>query len=261
MIMDGGTFAVGAVGSLREVKNAIGVARAVMTYTDHTLLVGDLATEFAVEMGFKRESLSTNRSRQMHSSWKNHNCQPNFRKNVVPDPKKSCGPYTPNKVDQLLKKKNRNEDRTSKAISPKNHDTIGMVVIDSTGEIWAGTSTNGANNKIPGRVGDSPVMGAGAYASNHGGGAAATGDGDIMMRFLPSYRAVLEMEKGAPPDTAAKIAMKQIARHYPDFSGALVAVNPSGEHGAYCYGFSEFSYSVASTVSHSAYVVKVPCHK
>ncbi|KAK3703351.1 hypothetical protein RRG08_011217 [Elysia crispata] len=254
MIMDGGSLAVGAVGSLREIKNAIGVARAVMKYTDHTLLVGDLATEFAVEMGFKRESLSTNRSRQMHLSWKENKCQPNFRKNVVPDPKTSCGPYSP-------KTTNGPEDRISKGISPDNHDTIGMVVIDSVGNVWAGTSTNGANNKIPGRVGDSPVMGAGSYASNSGGGAAATGDGDIMMRFLPSFRAVLEMERGVAPDVAAKIAMTPIAAHYPDFSGAVVAVDVSGRHGAYCHGFSWFSYSVASSANSTVHVVKVPCHK
>ncbi|RUS72283.1 hypothetical protein EGW08_019955, partial [Elysia chlorotica] len=254
MIMDGGTLAVGAVGSLRGIKNAIGVARAVMDYTDHTLLVGYLATEFAVEMGFKTESLSTNRSRQMHLSWKKNKCQPNFRKNVVPDPKTSCGPYSPRRTRGA-------NDRASKGISPSNHDTIGMVVIDSAGSVWAGTSTNGANNKIPGRVGDSPVMGAGAYASNKGGGASATGDGDIMMRFLPSFRAVLEMERGAAPEVAAKVAMTPIAEHYPDFSGALVAVDVSGRHGAYCHGFSWFSYSVASYANSTVQVVKVPCFK
>ncbi|GFN78223.1 N(4)-(beta-n-acetylglucosaminyl)-l-asparaginase [Plakobranchus ocellatus] len=259
MIMDGATLTVGAVGSLRRVKNAIGVARAVMDHTDHTLLVGDLATEFATEMGFKTESLSTNKSQDMHESWEKNNCQPNFWKNVRPDPKKKCGPYSPKTSNFSLKE--WLWDRKSKSISPTNHDTIGMIVIDANAHVWAGTSTNGANNKIPGRVGDSPIMGAGAYASNTGGGAAATGDGDIMMRFLPSYRAVLEMEHGSSPATAAQIAMAPIALHYPDFNGALVAVNTTGHHGAYCHGFSWFSYSVASPDDPHVQVVKVPCQK
>lgn len=66
-----------------------------------------------------------------------------------------------------------------------NHDTIGMIAIDIRGHIASGTSTNGAKNKIPGRVGDSPVIGAGSYADQEVGAASATGDGDIMMRFLP----------------------------------------------------------------------------
>lgn len=69
--------------------------------------------------------------------------------------------------------------------SEENHDTIGMLAIDSRGRIAAGTSTNGANHKIPGRIGDSPIPGAGAYADQEAGAAAGTGDGDIMMRFLP----------------------------------------------------------------------------
>ncbi|CAG5114644.1 unnamed protein product, partial [Candidula unifasciata] len=95
MIMDGATFAVGAVGDLRRVKNAIGVARAVMKYSDHTLLAGESATKFAVEMGFKEESLTTNKSQAMFNDWVKSNCQPNFRQNVKPDPKTSCGPYSP----------------------------------------------------------------------------------------------------------------------------------------------------------------------
>ena len=76
----------------------------------------------------------------------------------------------------------------------KNHDTIGMVALDATGKLAAGTSTNGLTHKIPGRVGDSPIPGAGSYAGS-AGGAAATGDGDIMMRFLPSYQAHESMRK------------------------------------------------------------------
>ncbi|OWF45127.1 N(4)-(Beta-N-acetylglucosaminyl)-L-asparaginase [Mizuhopecten yessoensis] len=185
MIMDGKTMDVGAVGCIRRVKDAIGVARAVMDHTGHTLLVGELATKFAVEMGFKEENLSTSRSDKIYHDWKNNNCQPNFRKDVTPDPTKHCGPY--GSVRQNYTHTKRDNSRKRYGVERRNHDTIGMVAIDADGHIAAGTTTNGLNHKIPGRVGDSPIMGAGAYARNGVGGSASTGDGDVMMRFLPSF--------------------------------------------------------------------------
>eukprot|EP01122_Echinamoeba_exundans_P008889 TRINITY_DN302_c0_g1_i20.p1 TRINITY_DN302_c0_g1~~TRINITY_DN302_c0_g1_i20.p1 ORF type:complete len:175 (+),score=16.65 TRINITY_DN302_c0_g1_i20:236-760(+) len=134
-----------------QVKNAIGVARAVMEYTDHTLLVGDQATAFAVSMGFSLANLSTPSSLEMWKSWKAQNCQPNYRRAVVPDHTKSCGPYKPSGPAA--------EPATGTVHS--SHDTIGMVAISSDGRISAGTSTNGMTWKVPGRVGDSPVPGAG----------------------------------------------------------------------------------------------------
>ncbi|XP_063258242.1 N(4)-(beta-N-acetylglucosaminyl)-L-asparaginase isoform X2 [Prinia subflava] len=181
MIMDGNTMEVGAVADLRHVKNAIGVARKVIQYTKHTLLVGESASLFAVRMGFPYEDLTTQKSLSLYSEWLNQSCQPNYWKNVVPDSSTSCGPY-----------KRREEvtyqEQTSSQRSVRNHDTIGMVVIGVSGTVASGTSTNGAIHKLPGRVGDSPIAGAGSYADSTAGGAAATGDGDIMMRFLPRQR-------------------------------------------------------------------------
>ena len=76
-------------------KNAVGVARAVLERTSHSLIVGESATDFAIEMGFKEDDLHSNASLAAWSNWKNNNCQPNFRRNVQPDPTTSCGPYTP----------------------------------------------------------------------------------------------------------------------------------------------------------------------
>lgn len=81
------------------------------------------------------------------------------------------------------------------------------------------------------RVGDSPIAGAGSYADNEVGGAAATGDGDVMMRFLPSFLAVEEMRRGATPTEAARTAIRRIIKYYPNFSGALIAINKRGETG------------------------------
>lgn len=241
MIMDGITHNVGAVGCLKRVKRAISVARSVMEHTSETFLVGDDATQFAVQMGFKSEDLHTNHSWQMWKDWKKNNCQPNFWKDVVPDPDQSCGPYKPASRERKSLRPTSHSD-----IGRQNHDTIGMIVVDRVGNIAAGTSTNGANHKIPGRVGDSPIAGAGAYVDNEVGGAAATGDGDIMMRFLPSFQAVEFMRQGKSPTEAATMALTRIAKYYPKYSGGLVVVNKDGEFGAAAHGWTFFKYSVCN---------------
>lgn len=237
VIMDGVAMDVGGVGGLRNVKNAISVARKVLEHTKHSLLGGDLATDFAVNMGFKKESLQTDESKEMWLKWKANKCQPNFWKNVIPDPTTTCGPYRPSDIK---------DDESTLVGSEDNHDTIGVLAIDSQGRTAAGTSTNGAKNKIPGRIGDSPIAGAGAYADQEAGAAAGTGDGDIMMRFLPSFLAVEEMRNGASPSAAAKTAINRIAQHYPSFFGGVIALNKKGEYGAACNGMAEFPYYVAN---------------
>ncbi|XP_072762786.1 N(4)-(Beta-N-acetylglucosaminyl)-L-asparaginase-like [Anoplolepis gracilipes] len=243
MIMDGVTMDVGGIGGLRNVKSAISVARKVLQYTKHTLLNGELATKFAIKMGFKEESLTTNKSSEIWTQWKANNCQPNFWKNVEPDPTTSCGPYKPRNIQD----NEINYEKYTFGGSEENHDTIGMIAIDSQGHTAAGTSTNGASHKIPGRIGDSPIPGAGAYADQETGAAAATGDGDVMMRFLPSFLAVEEMRRGATPDAAAKTAINRIVQHYPTFFGAVIALNNRGEFGAACNGMkNKFPFYVAN---------------
>ncbi|XP_053685340.1 N(4)-(Beta-N-acetylglucosaminyl)-L-asparaginase [Sabethes cyaneus] len=255
MIMDGTTMNVGAVAALREVKHAIAVARHVLENTKHTLLVGDQATEFAVMMGFQRESLQTERSKGMWQDWKNNHCQPNFWTNVIPSPSMSCGPYEPisvNSIDQHFLSAPSNEADRAHQYGRYNHDTIGMIVIDSDSHVVAGTSTNGARNKIPGRVGDSPIAGSGAYADSSVGAAAATGDGDVMMRFLPSLLAVEGLRQGLTPAQAGEAALARISKHYPDFMGGIVVASRDGKYGAACRGIPEFPFSVAEGVSPEA---------
>ncbi|XP_068144759.1 putative N(4)-(beta-N-acetylglucosaminyl)-L-asparaginase GA14866 [Drosophila tropicalis] len=246
MIMDGATMDVGAVAGMRRVKDAIRVARHVLEHTQHTMLVGSAATEFAQSMGFRAESLMTPQSKEMWQMWIAENCQPNFWRNVFPDPKISCGPYKPKPTPITRWKEDR--ARTEYKIGHDNHDTIGMIAIDADNQIHAGTSTNGARHKIPGRVGDSPIPGAGAYADNEVGAATATGDGDVMMRFLPTLLAVEAMRAGKTPTEAAELGIKRIVKHYKDFSGAVIAVNRLGEYGAACYGMAEFPFVVSSPV-------------
>ncbi|XP_026676079.1 LOW QUALITY PROTEIN: N(4)-(Beta-N-acetylglucosaminyl)-L-asparaginase-like [Diaphorina citri] len=113
---------------------------------------------------------STNGTKHKWRAWRDNRCQPNFWTSVKPDPKTSCGPYKPLSFAHRL---DRDTD-SNVDIGQYNHDTIGVVAIDARGDIAAGTSTNGANHKIPGRVGDSPIPGAGAYAETGVGGAAAS---------------------------------------------------------------------------------------
>jgi isoaspartyl peptidase/L-asparaginase-like protein (Ntn-hydrolase superfamily) len=255
MIMNGDTYEVGSVGDLRRVKDVIGVARAVMEYTDHTLLVGESATQFALEMGFKEESLSTNTSRQMWADWKANKCQPNFRKNVTPDPKTSCGPYKPQKPGML-----KVGQQPSRDVGQHNHDTIGMVVVDKGGRVMAGTSTNGANHKVHGRVGDSPIIGAGAYAASGLGGAAATGDGDVMMRFLPSFHAVMLLNHGYNVTQAAQAALAPIVKTYSTFTGAVVVADAVGNFGAACHNLGGgFHYSAINPATSKVTVYVAPC--
>lgn len=180
LIMDGLTMDAGSVAALRNVKSAVAVARKVMEHTEHTLLVGSQASDFAFQMGFAKESLSTNHSAKLYQDWRSKDCQPNFWINVVPDPTRSCGPYKPIKDKQRYSKKRQE----SPYLKNLHHDTIGMIALDTYGRVAVATSTNGAIHKIPGRVGDSPIVGSGGYCMHGVGGAVATGDGDVLMRFL-----------------------------------------------------------------------------
>ncbi|EEC02586.1 asparaginase, putative [Ixodes scapularis] len=257
LIIDGPTYSMGAVGALRRIKNAISVARKVMEHSQHTFLVGDQGKLHGsiLSMGFQEESLATKHSKKMWEDWKRNKCQPNYWKNVIPDSTTDCGPYRP-RPRRVLSTGSR-----ATLADASNHDTIGMVVIDAAGRLSAGTSTNGMNHKIPGRVGDSPIPGAGAYADQEVGGAAATGDGDILMRFLPrqAYQAVEGMRHGMDPTSACRDALHRIVRHHPQFVGALVAVAIDGTYGAACHGIESFPFSVASPSHGTAVVERIKC--
>ena len=204
IIFWGPRHAAGAVGALKRVKRPISVARKVMEQTRHTFLVGDDATRFALKVGFPEEPLLTENARKKWEAWK-------------ADPAR----------------------KTS-----WNHDTIGMVAIDGNGDLCVGTSTSGAAFKIKGRVGDAPIPGSGAYVDNDVGGVAATGDGDIMMRFVPAAYAVEQMRAGASPAEACARALARITAKGYKVQAALVALNKEGVFGAAQIGLDKFPYAV-----------------
>ncbi|XP_058085844.1 probable isoaspartyl peptidase/L-asparaginase 3 isoform X2 [Magnolia sinica] len=261
---------VGAVAAMRYVKDGIRAAKLVMEHTKHTLLVGEQASVFAISMGLPGPAnLSSSESMEKWVKWKHNSCQPNFRKNVIPI--NGCGPYHPTKIASAEGDNScgSSTERTcsggkplgdfalnTNCVSRDNHDTISMAAIDKAGHIAVGTSTNGATFKIPGRVGDGPIAGSSAYADDEVGACGATGDGDIMMRFLPCYQVVENMRLGMEPKRAAADAISRIARKYPDFVGAVFAVDKNGIHAGACHGWT-FQYSVRSSDMKDVQVFKV----
>lgn len=227
MMMWGPTHDVGAVGCLKRVKRAISVARLVMEKTQHTLIVGDDATRFAVRMGYEESSL-TNLASQKH--W-----------------------------EEWAAKGQRSSAWDAEPIGASGkvpgHDTVGSIAIDAHGNICVGCSTNGRTFKLPGRVGDSPIAGAGAYCDNDVGAAIATGNGDVMMRFLPTYQTVELMRSGLSPQAAARAALKRITGKGYRFDGAIIALGRDGRHGAAKVGWADttLSYAVQSGAGARSY--------
>jgi isoaspartyl peptidase/L-asparaginase-like protein (Ntn-hydrolase superfamily) len=146
-------------------------------------------------------------------------------------------------------------------LPPGEHDTIGMVALDSSGNMATATSTNGLQFKIPGRVADSPLVGSGAYVDNEVGGACATGDGDIMQRFVPSYHAVQLMRGGTAPADACLDAIKRIVKYNPIFTGAVLALDNKGNYGAACHGIPSFPFSVMREGWANPEVMQIPCYQ
>lgn len=192
---------VGSVAFLSGYRNAASIARAVMEYTTHTLLVGSGAEEFAHMIGAQAQNTATSESLQEFAQWRESGCQPNFYQNLE-GCEDSCGPYPHPSSSLLLEREHKTRVHIPWATND-NHDTIGIVAIDEFGHMSCGTTTNGANHKVRGRVGDSPIAGSGCYVNGSVGGCAATGDGDVMMRFSPTFAGVMYMEMGDDPTTDA----------------------------------------------------------
>uniref|UniRef100_A0A915DDV0 Large ribosomal subunit protein bL17m n=1 Tax=Ditylenchus dipsaci TaxID=166011 RepID=A0A915DDV0_9BILA len=241
LLMDGPEHRSGAVAAMQRVRQAAKVAWAVMNFTKHTLLVGEKATHFALSMGFQEQSLETEDSKKMHEKWLKNKCQPNFWKNVSPDPAPDVARISQIQLPLILVVVSQ---AGVNSFDSANHDTLGMIVIDADGHVSAGTSSNGARNKIPGRVGDSPIPGS-----------------DVMMRFSPSFLAVELMTNGHSPMEAALEAIKRIQKYYPHFFGAIVVAKRSGEYGAGCSGMDIFNYSLVQPTTGRVAVQNVTCVK
>lgn len=189
----------GSVCALQHIRNPISVARKVMEDTPHVMLAGEGALQFALEKGFTRENLLTERSRKEWKEWL------------------ETSQYRP-------------------IINIENHDTIGMLAIDQKGDISGACTTSGMAYKLHGRVGDSPIIGAGMFCDNEVGGAVATGTGELVMKTLGTFLIVELIRNGANPQEAAEEAVYRIIKKTPDYKDhqvGFLAVDKAGNYGAY----------------------------
>jgi N4-(beta-N-acetylglucosaminyl)-L-asparaginase len=188
-VMHGPTHGGGAVASLRNIMHPAAVARVVMKRTDHCLLVGEGALKFARAHGFPEVNLLTDEARKIWLHWKETNGRESDW--VAPPP------------DEL--------DPDVRAFLKREHGTIHCSALDTHGNLGCVTSTSGLYYKIPGRVGDSPIMGAGLFLDNAVGSAGSTGRGEANLLNLSSHTIVEAMRRGADPKDAVIEACKRVA--------------------------------------------------
>jgi N4-(beta-N-acetylglucosaminyl)-L-asparaginase len=219
--MDGKTYSAGAVACLENIKTPASVARLVMQHTDHVLLVGAGALQFAKAWGFQEENLLTEKARKIWLRWKEEMSQDD-----------DWG--IPDHLKNLPKKESYWRDFPD---IEHHYGTTNVLAIDMNGDIAGCTTTSGLSFKINGRVGDSPIIGAGLYVDNEVGAAGATGRGEDVIKSCASYYIVLRMKEGRTPQQACEDALQMIVDKYrkvnPDFfpSEKFVAINKYGELG------------------------------
>lgn len=220
---------IGSVACLEHIVHPISVARAVMEKTPHVMLSGEGALEFALQQGFTKENLLTEASEKEWKEWL--------------------------KTSQYQPK-----------INIENHDTIGMIALDEAGNLSGACTTSGMAFKMHGRIGDSPIIGAGLYVDNEVGAATATGHGEEVIRTVGSFLVVELMRQGRSPQKACEEAVKRIVKFtqlrnkkLEDIQVGFIALNKQGETGAFCI-HSGFNYAVCdktgNTLIDSGFVMK-----
>jgi N4-(beta-N-acetylglucosaminyl)-L-asparaginase len=224
----------GSVAALEHVVHAISVARAVMEKTPHVMLVGDGALQFALANGFKKENLLTPESEKAWREW----LKKSEYKPIMNIENTSYGPEKETTFNPLKLPGN-----------VYNHDTIGMIAMDANGNLSGACTTSGMAYKLHGRVGDSPIIGAGLYVDNEVGAATSTGVGEEVIRVVGSFLVVELMRQGYSPENACKEAVSRIVKKNKERAKGLqvgfLAINKKGEHGAYCLQ-KGFNYAVLS---------------
>lgn len=189
----------GSVAAIQHIKHPVKVARKVMENTPHVMLAGEGALQFALKNGFNKENLLTDEAKQAWEKWKkNSNYHP--------------------------------------VINIENHDTIGMIALDSQNNLSGAVTTSGLSWKMHGRVGDSPIIGAGLFVDNKIGAACGTGVGEEIIKTAGSHTVVEFMRQGHSPTQACKEAVERIISNNPgrrDYQVAYIAINKQGEYGAY----------------------------
>ncbi len=209
-VMDGATLSCGGVAALENIRHAAAVARRVMEKTPHVLLAGDGAQQFALQQGFPLEPLST-----------------------------------PESVAEWVKK----HPQPKEPPRPQGHDTVTVLALDHKGSLGGVCTTSGLAYKLPGRVGDSPLIGAGLYVDNQAGAAGATGVGEEIIRIGGSLLVVEAMRAGKTPQEACEGQVKRVIAAANRRGGhparvAFLALDPRGRIGAACTQGTNFEYAV-----------------
>ena len=202
----------GAVAFLQHIMHPISVARMVMEKTPHVMLAGEGALQFALANGFKKENLITPQAKKAWKEW---------LKTAL---------YKP-------------------VINVENNDTISMLALDAQGNLAGACTTSGAAWKMHGRIGDSPIIGAGLYVDNEVGGACATGLGEAVIKMVGSHLVVELMRQGRSPQEACQAAVDRIVKkqkNYQDLQVGFLALSKAGEVGAYSI-HNGFNYAVRTS--------------
>ncbi len=219
----------GSVAFLERIKHPISVARRVMEKTPHVMLVGIGAQQFAVAEGFplEEQKLSENAKKEYENWLKTSEYKPVI--NI--ENKKGHGPFVPAQFDN----------------GEWNHDTIGMVAMDTNGNLSGSCTTSGMGFKMRGRLGDSPIIGAGLFVDNEIGAVTATGQGEDVIRICGSHTVVELMRQGLSPAQACKKAVERIIKVKGEkaklIQVAFIALNKNGEIGAFAIQ-KGFSYAI-----------------
>jgi N4-(beta-N-acetylglucosaminyl)-L-asparaginase len=271
-VMHGPTRRAGAVAALEDIATPSLVAKAVMDYTDHLMLVGPGARRFAIEMGFTPQNLLTEKSRQAWLRWR-ANLNPGDAWLDHPDDVKIAAPTRAPRTSIARPPLRPNAGDAHVFLDdhgvPHTYGTINMNAVTARGDVGSVTTTSGMSWKIPGRVGDSPIIGAGQYCDNTVGAAGSTGRGEANIKVCGAFLAVELMRQGMTPETALMKVMERViamtetrlldSRGRPYFDLDFYAVNTRGEWaGACCYQGSRFAVADAAgaRLVESAYLFK-----
>ena len=210
----------GCVAYLERIKHPISVARRVMEKTPHVMLVGSGAQQFAISEGFPLESEQLSPDAQ--KSYEEWLKKSEYKPQINIENTKGANSFAPNKLSN----------------GAWNHDTIGMLAIDAKGNLSGSCTTSGMGFKMRGRVGDSPIIGAGLFVDNEVGAATSSGLGEEVIKVCGTHLVVEFMRQGHSPENACKLAVERIIKRNPakakDFQVAFIAINKKGEYGAYC---------------------------
>jgi N4-(beta-N-acetylglucosaminyl)-L-asparaginase len=229
-VMHGPTRRAGAVGGVHRIKNVSRLAKTVMERTNHVMLVGDGARRFAIAEGFEEMNLLTEHSRKIWLAWKAKTSF-NWRPGID-------SPEWNEHLSQLFDGDERKITYAKQVIEHPKTGTINCLAVNAKGEVSGTTTTSGLSWKIPGRLGDSPIIGAGLFVDGDVGGAGSTGKGEENIKISGGHTIVEMMRKGTKPTDACLEAMARVARNYNNdkkklntFHIYFYAVNKDGEYG------------------------------